>query len=112
MPSCDLGAGPAWSCLVVLVRQVQQSATTTGYCSLLVILRHELRLVTNTLSATTSPTENNTESKVVSALLMGREGRTEDTCPGHLSGLKVFKAVFPSQEGILIMTGAWSKFDI
>lgn len=65
MPSCDLGAGPTWSCLVELVRQVQQSATTRGYCSLLVILRHELRvlvLVTNIISATATATE----SKVVS----------------------------------------------
>ena len=28
------------------------------------------------------------------------------------SGLELFKLVFPSKQGILIMTGAWSKFDI
>ena len=26
--------------------------------------------------------------------------------------LELFKLVFPSKQGILIMTGAWSKFDI
>ena len=58
-----------------------------------------------TLSLSLSGTESND--------LSGCLGRT----PGHWSlvrpsGLELFKLVFPSKQGILIMTGAWSKFDI